>query len=251
MQALRGNGRRRLVVSALVLSFALISVAAAVGERPSFFADGKTQMAVDALLVPHKLPPDQPSVAELTFATRVSAEDGGHPPSLRKLLLETDSQVFFDLKKVPVCRYRRNVQPSMDWDRCSRAAVGMGMIEFEIAFPEQSAIAGGGNVLVYNGGLVNGKRRLWLRFPLSVPTESVYVEPLDISQVRSGPYRTRLALTIGEVAGGSGLLKTLSLRLKKGVFGSCPTGRLLFQATGIFADGTHPAGQLSRRCYRS
>jgi hypothetical protein len=249
MQALRGNGRCWVVVSALILTLGLAAVA--MGERPSSFADGNVQIAVDVLLVPHKLPPDQASVAELTFAARVSSQDGSRPSAMQELRLETDRHVSFDLKKVPVCHYGQHVQPSTDWDQCSRAVVGTGTIEFEFAFPEGSAFAGGGNVLVYNGGLVNGKRRLWLRFPISVPVESIYVEPLDISRVRQDPYRTRLALSIGKVAGGFGSLRTLSLTLKRGVFGSCPTGRMRFQATGSFADGTRPGGQLSRRCYRS
>lgn len=237
--------RSRLLVPA-ILALSMVSVATASAGEPVVAAAGNLQMGFGAELVPRRLPAARPAAAELTLVTEVSATDGTHPEALRSLSFATGPHLVLNLKDAPICRVSTIPDLGPDWQRCRKAIVGGGAIWFETAFPEQQPIADHSPVLVYNGGLVGGNRRLWIRFEYAAKSLALF--PLEVRSDRRGPFRRQWTVSISKLAGGSGSVTRLSLHLRKGLLASCPNGRSRFQATGEFADGTSLTARSVRRC---
>jgi len=229
-----------LVLVALALTATVVADSSA--GKPVVVSEGNTQMAFDMGIAPPKRPAERALPADLMMATKISSLDGGRPKTLRRFLFETDSHLILDLKHTPVCHYAPTQDLKTDWDRCSRAIIGTGVIYFDVAIPEQAPFVDNGAVYVYNGGIVRGNRRLWLRYSAPGPAEEMVVDPLEVQRFRSGPYRRLWTLSISRAAGGSAYLTSLRLRLKKGISASCPiehpTRQWRFAATSEFSDGS-------------
>jgi hypothetical protein len=238
---------RHLALLTCGLAVALISPAAAADEGPIVVSNVNVNFALDAVLSPQELPADRRAPAALVFATRISTVDDGPPPPLSRFVLETDEQLAFDFGDIPECSGAAMREISFDNDPCERAIVGRGSTNFQHAFAARMPSAETGSTTIYNGGLVHGIRRLWLRRTLSYPTERLILFPLEIKNSRP-PFRRRLVLSPPRVAGGSGTLMSLSLRLDAGVFARCLDGKIRFRMAGVFADRSHLGGRFSRRC---
>lgn len=233
--------------SCLVLLASLLALSgAAAATKPISVSDGEKQMTFNAGVSPHKLPAERRAPAVAGFSLRISTPDGSRPPALRRLLLEADGHLAFDFKGVPVCPSAQVRNPSFRWHGCGRAIVGTGAAGID----NPQAHGPGAEVpqlIAYNGGVVHGARRLWLRYTGIPSVPAPLVAPLDLKE-GEGHYRTKLVVSIPQVAGGSGSLTTFSLTLKKGVLAACPTERIGLRATGDFAGGSQLSARLSLSC---
>jgi len=234
------------VLAALILVAAIVAAPSA--GKLAVVSEGNTRMAFNAGISPQTLPAERHAPAALVLSTKVSALDGGYPKALRRLLFEADSHLALDLQQTPVCRYAQIKDPEADRTRCSRAVVGNGLIYFGVASTARSPIIDNGTLAVFNGGVIRGNRRLWLRYTTPGPAGGTVVDSLEVKRFRSGPYRSLWTLSITQAAGGSVSLQSLTLRLRTGISATCPTGKSRFAATGEFCDGSRLIAHTAARC---
>ena len=239
------NKRIASMLAPLLLTLAPVASAAA----PVTFSAGNTELTVDGEISPVRLPSDRFETAGMTVSTRISTADGNGPPALQRLLLGVDRSLRFDFQGIAACRAAPNPRGSLEVPGCRSAVVGTGHTELEFGFQSREPVCCGGKTIVYNGGLVGGRRRLWLRFTGSVPQPGIGIASLDVRRVSSRRFPTRLVFSFAATP-SDGVLRSLQFRLLRGVLGACPTGTRRFLATGVFADGTRPSGQLARSCQR-
>ena len=83
-----------------------------------------------------------------------------------------------------------------------------------------------------------------------MPTPAAIVTTVKIKKVHNGRYGLKTVASIPKIAGGSGSVKTFSLKInKKGVLSAkCPDGKLQANGTAIFADGTKASAGIVRTC---
>jgi hypothetical protein len=245
--------RRSLLLVLVALALAAAIAADPSAGRPVTVSEGNTQMAFDAGMAPGVLPAERFAAGDLMVATRISSLDGSRPKALRRFQFETDTHLLLDLKHAPVCRYAQIQTLETDDDECSGAIVGTGVIYFDTESPRSNPYLVNGAAYVYNGGLVRGNRRLWLRYKAPASSEETVVDPLEVQRFRSGPYRRLWTLSISRAVVAGASLTSLRLRLKKGISASCPiehpTRKWRFAATSEFADGSRLIARTSYRCH--
>jgi hypothetical protein len=75
---------------------------------------------------------------------------------------------------------------------------------------------------------------------------------VKIKKIHNGRYGLKSIATIPKIAGGSGSVKSFSLKIgnkgKKVLFAQCPDGKLQAHATAKFADGTKVSAGIVRSC---
>ena len=118
---------------------------------------------------------------------------------------------------------------------CGEAVVGEGEITIEIAFNE-FPISVRSDLLVLNGGAGSGMTRLFAYAYLTIPVPASVVTTVKIRKIQAGRYGTLWTATIPKIAGGSGSIKSFSLRLDKKftykgekvsvLTAKCPDGKL-------------------------
>jgi hypothetical protein len=245
--------RRSLLLVLIALALAAAIVAAPSAGKPVFVSEGNTRMAFDAGIAPGVLPAERFAAADLMVATRISSLDGSRPKALRRFQFETDTHLLLDLKHVPVCRYAQIKNLETGSDECSGAIVGTGVIYFDTESPRSNPYLDNGAAYLYNGGLVRGNRRLWLRYRSPISSEKIVVDPLEVQRFRSGPYRRLWTLSISRAVVDGASLTGLRLRLNQGISASCPTEhptrKWRFAATSEFSDGSRLIARTSNRCH--
>lgn len=123
-------------------------------------------------------------------------------------------------------------------------------METEIRFPEAEAIPTRSEVSVYNAGLRNGVRVLFLTTFITVPTPAEIVTTVEVKHSALGRYGLKLVGSVPKIAGGAGSIRSLAWRFHKSIFSAtCPVGRQLdTRFTTTFAEGTRIYGEVVRAC---
>lgn len=220
-------------------------------HRPVVSTDRDVEMTFNAGLSPMKLPKEKPAPAALVFSAKFSTPDGGDPPPLRQLVLESQAELAAGLSAIPVCPARRIPAIRADFRKCRGAVVGTGLANVSVPGDgsRKPDDLRGTSLVAYNGGRVNGKRVLWLRIgehQTGTPAIGrVIVEPID-----EAPYRLRLRTLIPDVPALDGGFRTFDLSLQREpvVAAACPRRSLRFRGTAVLANGARPSGELSQRC---
>jgi hypothetical protein len=239
---LRKHRIRRLARASFFSALLLSLAATAAADGPIVVSNGSTTIAFDAGASPS--PADRFKPTALALTTHVSTADEGRPPTLRTLLVDVGPDLRFDFKRVPVCKAARRPDLRLEIRGCSRALVGTGAINLEPDLGARQPVCCDGKLFVYNGGLVGGNRRLWLRSNVSFPKPGILVNALDVESRAGGPFSTRLAFSFAKTTADRSLA-SFQMRLEKGAYGTCATGKQRFRLLGVFADGTRLGGRLS------
>jgi hypothetical protein len=75
------------------------------------------------------------------------------------------------------------------------------------------------------------------------------VTTVKIKKIHKGRYGLLSVASIPKIAGGSGSVKSFSLKLNKGIISAtCPDGHLDARGTAVFAEGTKMSGGVVRAC---
>ena len=81
------------------------------------------------------------------------------------------------------------------------------------------------------------------------PASGAVVFPLKVRPIKKpGRFGLSWRATIPKIAGGRGSLTSISLRMQKGLYATCPDGRFFARGAAEFADGNELSFRLSRDC---
>jgi hypothetical protein len=199
----------------------------------------------------------------LRLSSRFATLDGSHLPALRELVWETDGEVRFDARGLPVCRPRlptADLAPGFEGEEkmCANAIVGRGRAELGILFEESTELQVDSPLVVYNGGVRGEVTRMLARAYITKPVASAVVLEIRLEPIDSGRFRTAMAISVPKVAGGAGSVTQLSMRLKRTtvdpgrtasfVSVRCLDGVFAARASATFSDGTAVGAPVRHRC---
>jgi hypothetical protein len=203
-------------------------------------------LEIDGKFTPARISATHRTPVTLEISETVSTEDGSHLKPLQEVTFEFDRHLRLDLEDIPRCHFSTTQDIPTDWEKCGRARIGGGTVEWEVAFPEEEPFRTGGRALLYKTGPKTMLLRSWVNF--SSPTEVWTLIDLGKGE---GIYRLEAVASIPKIAGGSGSLTHLGLRFHKGLFSAtCPRRNLQLSVFDRFLDGVLFKGRLFRPCER-
>lgn len=249
--------RKYLILTMALVGLIAVSAAgvasAAGGEKPVTAEAGNIRFTFNGGFTPTKLPKNKLAPIVLTASGKIETKDGTHPPALKTVEVESDKNGTINTKGVPVCKsgQLQSRDTKAAEKVCGKSIIGTGTTQVEIAFPEQKPIPVTSKLLVFNGGTAGGKTTLFIHAYITVPTPAAIVTTVKIKKIHHGRYGLLSVASIPKIAGGSGSVKSFSLKVgnkKKVLAAKCPDGKLQAHATAIFADGTKASAGIVRTC---
>lgn len=249
--------RKYLILTMALMGLIAVSAAgiasAAGGGGPVTAEAGNIKFTFDGGFTPTTLPKKKLAPIVLTASGKIATKDGTHPPALKEVEVETDKNGTINVKGVPACTSGK--LQSRDTKAaekvCGSAIIGTGTTSVEIQFPEQNPIPVNSKLLAFNGGTKGGVTTLFIHAYITVPTPAAIVTTVKIKHIHKGRYGTLSIASIPKIAGGSGSVKSFSLKVgnkKKVLFAKCPDGKLQAHATAKFSDGTKVSAGIVRTC---
>ncbi|HEX8752060.1 MAG TPA: hypothetical protein VF731_01475 [Solirubrobacterales bacterium] len=191
---------------------------------------------------------------------KIETKDGTHPPAVQQVIIEGDKNVAVDTTGYPTCSsgklQARDTQAALSV--CKPALIGEGTTEIEVAFPESKPIPVNSKLLVFNGGTAGGVTTFFIHAYITVPTPAAVVTTVKIKKIHRGRFGTEAIATIPRIAGGSGSVKSFSLKIDKKytykgkkmsvISAKCTDGKIQANVTAKFADGTKAEAEIIRTC---
>jgi hypothetical protein len=247
---------RGLLLGCVLAATAVLVVAAlAVADKPVGVSTGWGGTSLNGSFLPRRLSKSEPTPIALNISGGIESAPGVHPPALQELKIEADRNGSLDLigdpNSAPFLQDGRGVL-----EKCT--VIGEGTASFEIEFPEQPPIETSGKLLLLNGPLRAGGRRLYAATILTVPTPAVLVARIDVRRIASGRFGTAAIVSVPKVAGGSGSLTSFDLTIGKTfivegqkvspVKATCSDRKLRGRAEAIFVDGAVTKTHVVRGC---
>jgi hypothetical protein len=182
----------------------------------------------------------------------ISLKEGEpHPPAMKEFLLEGDKHAGISVKGIPTCTAGKlNSRNTTEARKiCAPALIGTGKTVAGIKFPEQREILAKSELLVFNGGVKGGVTTLFVHAYITVPTPAAIVTTVKIKKIHKGRFGLLSVASIPKIAGGSGSVKSFSLKLNKGiVLATCPDGHLNARGSAVFTGGPTISGEVERPC---
>lgn len=203
---------------------------------------------------PKELPAHYLAPAALNLSANISTTDGSHPSALRELTIDLDRNIAIDAEGVPICRLRDSLvrQPGKLRKACMSATIGGGNADFEVAFPEEKPIHEARTLTLYNGGVTSDVASLYGIAFIKVPQPQAIVIPIKIKRIDTGGVGPEAVAKVPVIAGGSGSLIGLRLRLKRlfsfegerksFTMARCPRGELKAAMTARFKNEAKSPG---------
>jgi len=246
--------RKYLMLTTAIAALIAVSVAgiATGANKPVTVEAGNLVFTFNGGFSPSTLPKNELAPITPTAEGKIATKDGTHPPALKQVVVETDKNGAINVKGLPVCKsgQLQSRDTAAARKACPKAIIGTGKTTVEVQFPEQKPIDVNSELLVFNGGFSGGTTTLYIHAYFSAPVTGAIVTTVKIKKHKSGRYGLKSIATIPKIAGGSGSVKSFSLKInKKGVLtAKCPDGKLQAHATSMFADGTKAAATIIRTC---
>jgi hypothetical protein len=244
----------------LLFACALIAVVGTTAfARPQVVRVGNLIITVDGSVFPGRLPAHAYAPVGLRAEARLETADGTHLPAARHLVVEFDKNGYLNTTGLPHCtvgRLKNTVTPEAR-RVCAKALVGFGRAGAEIEFPESPPFFASGQMLIFNGPPKGGHPVLIFHVYAHVPAPTTFVTRAVIGKA-SGPYGTRVEITVPTIVAGQGSLTFARLVIKKHwrvggktenlLLAKCPNGRFLTRGKMTFSDGSSLAGKVIRSC---
>jgi hypothetical protein len=221
---------------------------------------GQIEVTLNGDFKPTKLPKKKPAPVHFSVEGTIGMADGSNPPPLRELVLEIDKSINVDAKGLPACRLRRieEADTATALKVCRPALVGVGKVDFVVAYPEGSPLPPESHAEAFNAGIKGGVRTIYIHSYLQSPVSAPVVMTVKASKVHEGRYGTKLAIAIPPIAKGFGFIKKFQLeffrrfayRHEKQSFvkARCFDGKLQAKAESIFSEGLPLVGIFKRPC---
>jgi hypothetical protein len=246
------NGRYVFGVVALAVAAILIVSGLAGAEQPVKVVQPPYEIEFNGGFSPKVLSKTKPTPVVFKISGKIRRIDGTHPPALKEFLLEGDKHASISVKGVPTCSQGKLQATTTAQARkvCGPALIGTGKTEVGIKFPEQEPeIPVKSELLAFNGGFKGGVTTLFVHAYITVPTPAAIVTTVKVKKIHKGRYGLLSVASIPKIAGGSGSVKSFSLKLNKGIISAtCPDGHLDARGSVVFVEGTKISGAVSRAC---
>jgi hypothetical protein len=246
--------RKYLMLTMAIAALIAVSVAgiATGANKPVTVEAGNLKVTFNGGFSPKKLPKKKFAPITLEASGAIATKDGTHPPALKEVVLESDKNGAINVKGIPVCKsgQLQSRDTTAAKKACPKSIIGNGKTTVEVQFPEQKPIDVSSELVVFNGGTSGGTTTLYIHAYFSAPVTGAIVTTVKIKKHKNGRYGLKSVATIPKIAGGSGSVKTFSLKInKKGVLtAKCPDGKLQVHGTASFADGTKASATITRAC---
>jgi hypothetical protein len=243
-----------LLAAALAVATVLAASGLAAAEKPVTVVAGEIHAEFNGGFTPKVLSKTKPTPISFAISGKLKSLNPNetHVPALKEFLLEGDKHANISVKGIPVCKNGKIQSTTTAGARkaCGSALIGTGKTEVGIKFPEQpNEILTRSELLVFNGGFSGGVTTLFIHAYITVPTPAAVVTTVKIKKIHKGRYGLLSVASIPKIAGGSGSVKSFSLKLNKGILSAtCPDGHLDARGTAVFADGTQASGGVVRTC---
>lgn len=249
-------------ISSLFLAAALaaaivlvVSGLATAAEKPVTVVGGEIHAEFNGGFTPKVLSKKKPTPIGFSISAKMKSlnpnPEEQHLPALKEFLLEGDKHASISVKGIPVCKPGQLQSTTSAQARkvCGPALIGSGKTEVGIKFPDQHEIPVKSELLAFNGGFRGGVTTLLIHAYITVPTPAAIVTTVKVKKIHKGAYGLGSVASIPKIAGGSGSVKSFSLKLDKGILSAtCPNGHLVARGRAVFADGTSLSGGVVRAC---
>jgi hypothetical protein len=201
--------RRRIATIALVL-VAIAALAATAGAE--VVQTGVVRVSFKASVSPTALPRETPAPITVSFAGQISTTDGSQPPALQRLQIGLNSAGVIDSHGLPLCSsgVLQSTSSEAALEHCRSSLVGSGHFEAQVRLGGEP-IPVAGRSLVFNGE-VGGRAGMLIHIYIARPVRLTLVIPLKISR-GSGEFGTVLTTVVPKLAGGTGAITELSLKI--------------------------------------
>jgi hypothetical protein len=250
------NGRYLYGTVALAVAAILAVTGLAAAEPPVRSKVGEIETVFNGGFSPKALSKTKPTPVTFSIEGQIIRHneidpEEQHPPAMKEFLLEGDKHGSISVKGIPTCTAGKlNSRNTTEARKiCGPALIGTGKTVAGIKFPEQHEILAKSELLAFNGGVKGGVTTLFIHAYITVPTPAAIVTTVKIRKIHKGRYGLESIATIPKIAGGSGSVKSFSLKLNKVIISdTCPDGHLYARGTAVFVDGTRISGGVSRPC---
>lgn len=244
---------------ALLLS-AVSHTWAAGDEKAVTVTAGNLTVTANGDIEPDTLPKTKFAPASFWAEGKIATLDGKHIPAAKTIVVEGDRNAALTVKGYPTCKSAllQSKDTAGAMSACKAALVGEGQATAEISFPEQPPIMAKSKILAFSGGEAGGVVTLYIHAYLTVPVPAAIVTVVKTKKISKGRYGTHSTATIPKIAGGSGSVKSFTLKLSRQwtyqgrkmslISAKCPDGRLQARVTSNFADGTIAKATVVRSC---
>jgi hypothetical protein len=260
MHLVRETMHKGALAAALVGALVALAFAGGVDAEPP----AGTEFELGADVRPQRLPKTEPTPAELLLTGVIREADGTHPPPLKEMVVDIDRNISLDLTGVPECRppglVSQSQPPSFDPRKeCKESIVGRGRFATEIEFPEACCVVPAESPLtVFSGGVRGEILTLYALAYITVPVPVDIVTTIKIQRTREGRFGTRATFYVPKIAGASGSITSLRMRLFKRfrfereprslVTAHCADGKLVVRAKATFADDSSRHSKATQGC---
>lgn len=244
-----------------LIAVAVVGIAgAAGGEGPVTVKVGEMELTADGGFSPKVLSKTKQTPIAIKASGEVRMQNGGHPPAVREILIETDKNGEAHTKGIPVCKSSRLQATDTEaaLKACGSSLIGEGTAVAQVAFAEQRPIDVSSKLLLFNGPEKGGKTTWYAHAYFSDPISGAIVSTVTISKIHHGRFGTLGVVKIPQIVGGAGSGISFTLEIFKSVkVGSktfnpisakCSDGKLKVHVLGKFEDGTQAATEIVRAC---
>jgi len=202
--------RRRIATLALLLA---ACGALAAGAGAEVIQSGGVRVNFHAEFAPVALPRETPAPITVDVGGKISSTNGGHPPALRQMRVELNSAGRIETRGLPACTgsLLQSTSTTAALERCGPAQVGTGTFQVQLGLAAGKLTQVDGRALVFNGR-VGGHAGMLIHIYVTSPVRVTLVIPLKISR-RGGKFGTVLTTNVPSLAGGSGSITDLQLKI--------------------------------------
>jgi hypothetical protein len=251
----------------LVLAMGALSAVAAVGiagaaggEGPVTVRVGEMELTADGGFSPKALSKTKQTPISVKASGEVRMADGGHPPAIREIFVETDKNGEAHTKGIPPCRsgQLQATDTEAALAACRSSLIGEGTAVAQVALPEQRPINVSSKLLLFNGPERGGKTTWYAHAFFSNPISGAIVTTVTISKIHHGRFGTLGVVKIPQIVGGAGSGISFTLEIFKSVkvgkktinpiSAKCSDGKLKVHVLGKFEDGTQAQTEIVRAC---
>jgi hypothetical protein len=201
--------RHRLAL--LTLLFAAAGLLAAVAGA-QVVQSGNVRVTFHAAFTPKSLPRERAAPITIEAGGKISTTDGSQPPPLREMKVELTNAGQIDTHGLPACRAAmlQSTSSAAALEQCGPARVGQGTFEARFDLTGKPILATG-RAYVFNGK-VRGSAGMLIHVFVPRPVRVSLVIPLRITH-QGGRFGTVLSTHVPSLAGGTGSITELSLRI--------------------------------------
>jgi hypothetical protein len=261
MRTLGRGARGHLMLAAMMaLLVAVAGVGSAMAEKGKTVEAGELRFTFNGGFSPKKLPKKTLAPITLTASGKIEKKDGGHPPALKEVLIETDKNGAVNVKGLPVCKsgQLQSRDTASARKACPKAIIGSGHTSVEVLFPESKPVPVDSALTVFNGGQRGGTTTFYIHAFFTAPVSGAIVTTVKIKKVHNGRYGLKSVASIPKITNGAGSVTSFDLKIGKTytykgkkmsvLSAKCTDGKLQALARSVFADGTEASATIIRTC---